>query len=71
MNKGLSSILVKKLFTRLISKDTDAQTKTLILNTVSIAFNLFDIKEELDSEFLSDGEFLRGAFKHEIVSDYV
>lgn len=71
MNKGLSSTLVNKLFSKLISKDTDAQTKTLVLNTLSIAFNIPDITEELDNEFLSNEELLKSLFKHEIVSDYV
>lgn len=54
MNKGLASILLEPLIRllQLSSEDShqslDLQTKISILNTLSIAFNINDLREDLE-----------------------
>ena len=51
MNKGLASQMISKLLELLIDSrfDTDANLKLAIVNALSIAFNIPDIKDEVDS----------------------
>ncbi len=60
MNKGLLSTLVRHLVKIFNSHalDHDLQLKLAIVNSLSIAFNLSDVIDELDADFFAYSSIL-------------